>query len=55
MLSMPTPLNPKHFHSKQVVEDYQQAVAAFLAQQQAAEYEHSKNRKRNKRHDRNDY
>ena len=55
MLVMPASLNPRLFYSKQAIADYNAAVAEFLAQQQQAEYTNSKNQKRNKRHDRNDY
>ena len=46
LLTLPMPLNPRHFHSKQAVEDYNAAVAEFLAQQEALEYSHSKSSKR---------
>lgn len=46
MLTMPLPLNPRLFYSKQAVEKYQQAVAEYLAQQEALEYSHSKSSKR---------
>jgi rubrerythrin len=52
---MPSPLNPRLFYSKQAVDEYNAAVAAYLAQQADTEYNHAKNQKRNKRHNRNDY
>lgn len=55
LLTPPIPLSPRLFHSKQAVDAFNDAMAAYLAQQQQAEYNHSKNQKRNKRHDRNDY
>ena len=55
MLEMPQPLDPRLFHSREVVDEYNAAVAAYLEQQQAAAYKHSKNQKRNKRFDRNEY
>jgi hypothetical protein len=54
-LQPPDALNPRHFHSQAVLDAYNAAVAAYLAQQQAAEYAHSKDKKRNKRFDRNEY
>ena len=48
MLVMQPPLSPRLFHSKQAVDDYNAAVAAYLAQQQQAEYAHTKTSKRSK-------
>ena len=55
MLEMPQPLDKRLFYNQQAINDHHAAVAAYLAQQQQAEYKHSKNKKRNKRHDRNEY
>ena len=55
MLTMPLPLNPRRYYTREALEQYNQEVADYLAQQQQAEYAHTKNSKRNRRHDRNDY
>jgi len=46
-LTMPAPLDNRLFHSRQVIENYQNAVADFLQQQQQAEY-NCKSAKRSK-------
>lgn len=47
MLVMPEPLNPRLFYSKQAVAEYNNAVAEYMAQMEAAEYR-AKNAKGNK-------
>lgn len=46
LLTLPMPLNPRLFYSRQAVEDYQNAVADYLQQQAEAEQSHSKTSKR---------
>lgn len=53
-LQHPAPLDPRIFHSKAVVEEYQQAVADYLAQQAALEYRHGKTSRRKQRHNPDD-
>ena len=55
MLQMPAPLDKRLFYTQQAIDDHNAAVAAYLAQQHQAEYKHTKNQKRNKRFDKNEY
>jgi selenocysteine lyase/cysteine desulfurase len=48
MLTMPAPLNPRLFHNQQVIDAYNEAVAAYLAQQAQAQHAHTRAAKRSK-------
>lgn len=52
MLVHPPQLNARVFHSQESVDKYNAAVAAYLAQQEQAEYNSTHNNKSNKRQSR---
>lgn len=49
LLTMPVPLSPRVFHTKQKVDSYNERVAAYLAQQADIAYQHKINQS-SKRH-----
>ena len=45
-LVMPSPLDPRLFHSRQKIDAYNSAVADYMSQQAEAEFNHCKKPKR---------